>query len=223
MDEKWKCTVCGNVQIGKSILDRCPVCKAESSKYITMPVTKSEIDEETPLEIVESQHILHANMLMLDEIGESFSGTSMETELLTIDESIVISADKESLVIVIDGFGKFMSDCDVRKLNGSEEMDNDDEDVDQNEDIDVEKVEPDEEIPAELDDKPEDNDTDTPDEAESGQPPEQAGTEEQIPDENEENLVTLKENDILIVPEAVDISIHNKGDIPIRLLLIKSL
>lgn len=45
MEKKWRCTVCGYVHTGDTPPEKCPICKADASKFVEIKEAKSESDE----------------------------------------------------------------------------------------------------------------------------------------------------------------------------------
>jgi rubredoxin len=117
MNEKWKCTICGYIYLGANPPDRCPVCMAESNKYIALPVTQADMPaEKQPDEMPVIPEIRIFNPLYDSSIPEKFDSDKFSIEMLVIpkgSESEELEFHDETIIIVMSGEGSLHSTADI--------------------------------------------------------------------------------------------------------------
>ncbi|MCD6216281.1 hypothetical protein J7L05_00295 [bacterium] len=128
MASRFKCAVCGYIFINDKPPHRCPVCRAESGKFVEVPY---EIE---PLEETENDTlgINLINLLDLENLEESFDldGFSVSAIRIEPDEKAEeYSPDKTAMIVVLSGKGNLVGDYEIHHTDESDDNEPENEEI----------------------------------------------------------------------------------------------
>ncbi len=128
MTLKFKCAVCGYISIDEEAPYRCPVCRAESGKFVEVAY------EVEPLEETENDTlgINLINLQDLEKLGESFDLDGFSVSAIRIEpgeKAEEYSPDKTAMIVVLSGKGEMVGDYEIHRTEESDEKENADEEI----------------------------------------------------------------------------------------------
>lgn len=224
MIENWKCTICGYVNHENAPPERCPVCKAESDKYVQIftdhdMITAKPREEEKITELRKTKVV---SLDYLDEYFDELQSDSFSIEKITVnalEKYVVDSSGKESLLLVLDGDGEITETENMVRLDKPI----DDEIIEQSETESEPELEP-ESAPDEIEDKSDnDNSSDEPSEAKENE--EEKTDSDEKSDEPDLSDITfslrLSKNDFMLIPCGNTVEIANASENELYLLIVR--
>lgn len=129
MTLKFKCAICGYISVDAEAPYRCPVCRAESGKFVEVPY---EIEAPVDMESADSDGIKLVNLVELEELAEAFDLDGFSVSAIRIEpgeKAEKYSPDKTAMIVVLSGKGEMVGDYEIHRTEESDDTETENEEI----------------------------------------------------------------------------------------------
>ncbi len=129
MTSRFKCAVCGYISVDEEAPYRCPVCRAESGKFLEVPY---EIEPTVDTETADTSGINLINLSDLEKLDESFDLNGFSVSAIRIEpgeKAEEYSSDKTAMIVVLSGKGNLVGDFEIHNTDESDDTETEDEEI----------------------------------------------------------------------------------------------
>lgn len=128
MTSRLKCSVCGYISVNEDAPYRCPICRAESVKFVLAPYEIEPIEESES----DTSGINLINLPDLEKLEESFDVDGFSVSAIRIEpgeKAEEYSTDKTAMIIVLSGKGILIGDFEIHRTEESDENESENEEI----------------------------------------------------------------------------------------------
>ena len=129
MTLKFKCAVCGYISVDEEAPYRCPICRAESGKFVE---AQYEVEAPVDVENADSDVFKLINLLELEELDESFDLDGFSLSAIRIEpgeKAEEYSPDKTGMIVVLSGKGELVGDYEIHRAEEPDDTETEDEEI----------------------------------------------------------------------------------------------
>jgi mannose-6-phosphate isomerase-like protein (cupin superfamily)/rubredoxin len=129
MTSRFKCAVCGYISVDAEAPYRCPVCRAESGKFVEVPY---KIEPPVDTENADIAGFQLLNLMELEQLEDAFDLDGFSVSAIRIEpgeKAEEYSPDKTAMIVVLSGKGEMVGEYEIHRTENTENSETEKEEI----------------------------------------------------------------------------------------------